>query len=222
MAWKIKDIDPEMAGFRSITAVEEATVAIFHSLKRRNYIGAEKINLRNHVHKAALRPFLIAIGNTFADSKLESLNPTIEIREEDGNAKVLLRVLVPDGPQKGNFAYPTPPLNFNFARNDERYHFTEELQWIVNEQNAKSITKHVKDLANRRNQLLYASKDGVPKIRELKDTFLLNFRDIVFQHLCIYLMIDPYRQKQLFVQECLESFIKVLRLLPDDNAQLLN
>jgi hypothetical protein len=215
-AWAIRKIDLEMAAFRSLTAVEEATTAIFHSLKRHKYEGADKLQLRSHVHKAAVSPFLGAIETNFAKSKLEPFHPTLELRGTGANGKVMLRLEVPDGPDWAKYAYPQPPLNFTFKINGERYHFTEELERIVSTHNSVSILKHVKDLASRRNRLLYASAEGVPKVKELGDGFLLKKRDVVFQHLCIYLMIDPYPQKQLFVQQTLESFLKMLNLLPDD------
>jgi len=215
-AWAIRKIDLEMAAFRSLTAIEEATTAIFHSLKRHKYEGADKLQLRSHVHKAALRPFLAAIETNFAKSKLEPFHPTLELQGTGVDGKVVLRLDVPKGPDWAKYAYPQPPLNFAFTRNGERYHFTEEIEWIVNTHNAASILKHVKDLANRRNRMLYASAEGVPKVADLGDGFLLNQRDIVFQHLCIYLMIDPYPDKQLFVQQTLESFLRMLNLLPDD------
>ncbi|MCW5207251.1 hypothetical protein VU11_00955 [Desulfobulbus sp. US2] len=46
-AWKIKDIDLEMAVFRGITAEEEAASAIFHCLKKHRYQNAKKYNSRN-------------------------------------------------------------------------------------------------------------------------------------------------------------------------------
>jgi hypothetical protein len=219
-AWNIRKIDFEMAIFRSFTAVEESTVAIFHSLRRRKYEGADELNFGKHVHKAALRPFLAAIETNFANTKLEPLNPTIEIQGTGATRKVMLRLTFPDNPESKRYAYPQPPLNFSLAKNGGRYHFTEELEWIINTHNVGSIQKHVKALANQRNKLLYASIGGVPKVAELSDRFLLNKRDIVFQHLCIYLMIDPYPEKQLFVQQTLESFLKMLNLLPNDSNTL--
>lgn len=57
-AWKIKDIDPEMSVFRSITAEEEAATAIFLSLKEKKYENAEKLKFQDHSYKQALEPFI--------------------------------------------------------------------------------------------------------------------------------------------------------------------
>ena len=217
-AWKIRSIDPEMCVFRSLTAVEESTGAIFHSLKRHRYQGADKLRLRSHVHKAALRPFLAAIETNLAQSKLNHFSLALEARGNGKNGRVLLRFSVPNAPEGMGFGYPEPPLHFALARNGAKYYFTEELKSIISTHNAASVLEHVKDLANQRNRLLYASQEGVPKVAELTDDFLLKKRDVVFQHLCIYLMIDPYPQRQLFVQQALESFLKMLDLLPDDSS----
>jgi len=219
-AWNIRKIDLEMAVFRSITAVEESTVAIFHSLKRHKYEGSDKLILGRHIHKAALRPFLAAIETNFSKSKLEPYNPTIEIQGTGTKRKIKLRLTFPDNPESKRYGYPQPPLNFSYAKNGMLYNFDEELEWIINTHNVSSIQKHVKALADQRNNLLYASTGGVPKVTELPDHFLLNKRDIVFQHLCIYLMIDPYPEIQLFVQQTLESFLKMLNLFPKDSNAL--
>lgn len=39
-AWLIRELDREMAVFHSITGEEEAATAIFYSMKRHNYPGA--------------------------------------------------------------------------------------------------------------------------------------------------------------------------------------
>ncbi len=217
-AWKIRSLDPDMSVFRSITAVEESATAIFHTLKRHGYEGSDKLQLRSHVHKAALRPFLGAIETNFANSRLEQFSLALEAVGTGKDGRILVRFSLPNAPEDMKYAYPEPPLHFALGRNGEKYHFTEELRDIVNKHNADTILKHVKALANRRNRLLYASPEGVPKVMALPDCFLLRERDTVFQHLCIYLMIDPYCEKQLFVQQALESFLKMLELLPDDSS----
>jgi len=54
-----------MAAFRVITAEEEVATAIFHALVRRKYVGANQIDPRNHVHKAAVAPFFEAVEGFF-------------------------------------------------------------------------------------------------------------------------------------------------------------
>jgi hypothetical protein len=57
-AWDLRNLDREMAVFRSFCAEEEAATAIFHALRRLRYPGAERLKHRDHVQKAAVMPFL--------------------------------------------------------------------------------------------------------------------------------------------------------------------
>lgn len=47
-AWKLRAVDPAMAAFRAITAEEEAAIALFKSLRRLGYPGADKLKIRDH------------------------------------------------------------------------------------------------------------------------------------------------------------------------------
>lgn len=67
-----------------------------------------------------------------------------------------------------------------------------------------------------RNQILYASSEGIPTIADPIDGYILKRRDVIFTNLIIYLLIDPYKEKQLFVQQALSAFLKMLRLIPED------
>ena len=217
-SWRLRSVDPAMSVFRSITAVEESTTAIFHTLKRRGYKGADNLQARSHAHKAALRPFLLAIESNFAQSNLTPFSPALEFRGSGTDGRILIRFTVPDSPEEERYGYPQPPLHFALGRNGVTYDFSDELKSIAETHNEQSILKYVKELANRRNTLLYASSAGVPKVVDLSDGFLMKQRDIVFQHLTIYLLIDPYAQQQLFVQQCLDAFLKMLDILPDDSS----
>src|SRR5919205_2516033 len=64
-AWDIRNIDQEMAVFRSFCAEEEAAAAIFHALKRLRYLGTEKLDPRNHVQKVAVMPFLWMVKGVY-------------------------------------------------------------------------------------------------------------------------------------------------------------
>src|SRR4030042_2912383 len=57
-AWRLRATDTEMSMFRAITAEEEVATALFLSLKRRHYVGANRLKHRDHVHKNAVIPFV--------------------------------------------------------------------------------------------------------------------------------------------------------------------
>jgi len=99
-AWEIRHIDREMATFRSITGEEEAAAAIFHSLKRHGYRGANDLNPRNHIHKSAVFPFLQAIS-VIAELN-QHLDPTIVLNKE--GTRFRLRLTVPNREVKAAYA----------------------------------------------------------------------------------------------------------------------
>jgi hypothetical protein len=53
-ALRLKEIDPEMAVFRAITAEEEAATAIFLVLKEKSYHNADTIRFKDHACKQVL------------------------------------------------------------------------------------------------------------------------------------------------------------------------
>jgi hypothetical protein len=220
-AWKLRDIDPEMAIFRSITAEEEAATALFLSLKRRGYVGSEKIDQRSHIHKNAVIPFFSAI--TRVVTKVRHQMPRTQLLLDCNNTPPLLKIqlTLPD-PLTGQrvFAYPHPPLHFSLlggpAENDMKTEdFTSGLDEIVETSSVKSIVEYIRTRANQRNQLLYACAEGYPTVSPdgIENALALYQRD-VFIILRIYLFIDPYPEKQLFAQQALYAFLKTLKLLP--------
>jgi hypothetical protein len=88
-AFKIKDVDPEMAVFRSITAEEEAATAIFIALKEKHYNNADKIQYKKHPYKQALGPFIRAIGKFSSNISNSPGFPFGKKREPIGSGPLL-------------------------------------------------------------------------------------------------------------------------------------
>jgi hypothetical protein len=99
--------------------------------------------------------------------------------------------------------------------NGKEYDFSYELKKIAAESNMKTILDHLRYIANFRNKILYAGPHGIPDV-EIKDAYFLKKRDIVFVHLTIYLLIDDYKERQLFAQQALDAFLAMLRVIPKD------
>lgn len=214
-AWKLADDMPEVAIFLAITAEEESATALFHSLKRHNYVGAERLRHRNHLHKTALHPFLVAVGKQL-DKFPELRNPIFTFNSElSPNGKELLRVRIKmDGPDGDPvWVHPFPPLEFTVDVNGETYDFGPELSQLASEKNATSVRNYMERLANRRNKVLYAAMGGLPQAQDVLP-FLKYRKSVVFSHLIGYLLVDPYSKKQLFVQQTLTAFLDMLGLLP--------
>jgi hypothetical protein len=214
-AWKLKATDPEMAVFRAITAEEESVTTIFHSLKRLRYENSLKLKPWNHVHKSALQPFLAAIENNFYAAQMDQFNLVVELDQNETPKRFKTRATVMSESGEQFFVYPIPPLNFIIKQNGKICNFADELLQLTNQKTITKVIDHVKTLANRRNQLLYASQQGIPEVRDLPDSFFLERRDRIFRNLVLFLLIDPY-PIQLFIQQALNAFLEVLGLLPTD------
>lgn len=213
-AWKLQETDLEMAAFRAITAEEEAATAIFHALERRKYKGAVKLKRKNHLHKNALIPFCTAVAGALALTE-ELFKSKLYLDIEDVPPRFRIRIDVTSIVPGLKYAFPEPPLHFNMHMNDKPHDFTDKLNNIVTKNNFSDITKYLEKRANKRNMLLYAAPEGAPEVKALRN-FLPIQRNNVFMLLILYLMIDPYPMKQLFVQQSLQAFLKMLKLLPGE------
>jgi hypothetical protein len=215
-AWKLRSSDPEMAAFRVITGMEEASTAVFHALRRRGYARASVLDRYKHVHKWGLTAFFEAVAKMFHELD-PPLEPHCEVRERDGVECVLFRFKVPGRDQVG---YPIPPLNIVMTGADGKpVNFQRQLSAVASARKFKDIRKYVDDLANFRNTILYANEQGVPKAEGGTTRFILRNRDNIFRTLSVFLMIDPYPQKQPFVQHCLDAFLPIITKLKPDPAK---
>jgi hypothetical protein len=219
-AFELKDSMPEIAIFLGITCEEEAATAVFHALKKRRYIGAEKLSRKNHVHKLALHPFLLAIGRSFEEI-FGNRKPTLEFNETlqaDGAERLRVRFSVFDKNGKETWAYPLPPLHFTMKLNGELHRFSDELHSIASEKNAKRAHDYIRFLANRRNQAIYAAPQGIPYAEDV-EKFLIYRKSVWFSFLVAYLLIEPYREIQEFVEQAVVAYLQLLCLVPDDAVQ---
>lgn len=213
--WKIRKDDPNISVFRSIIAEEEAATAIFQSLRRRNYIGADKLRLRNHLQKNAVVPFFDAISRALA--KVGDRGPRTEmiLRNDLSPPRMELRAILPH-PISGELShmYPIPPLNFSVSGGlvgaaRQQLDFREQMEEVVSESSARSIRDYLRERANLRNRVLYASSDGIPTVEGDLDQGLAIHQRNVFMMLKLYFLIDPYAEHQEFVQQSLDGFLKV-------------
>lgn len=226
-AWRIKDVDREMAYFRSLTAEEEAAAAVFRSTKRLKYKGAEQLNHRNHIHKNALVPFVFAVGKVAALMvQAGASDPKLVVEEEGPEAnkvRVRFTIKLQNGDEK--YAWPNPPLHVGVSINGQQHNFGLQLQELASEANAQDAWAYVKRMANRRNLVLYAHEKGVPHADTPVDEFLDQRRRNVFMLLTIYLMIDQHQEHQLLVQQAIDSLLPLLKLVAkkplseDDSTQ---
>ena len=219
--WMLSTSMPELAFFSGITAEEESATALFHVLQKRRYIGAENLKVRTHIHKTALHPFLAAVGKLITQHS-DALNPEFIFDVDSsskGKERLQLAINVPDHEGGIVRAYSLPPLSFTVPIDDVVHDFANELENLASENGAKQIFELIKNRANLRNQLLYAGPNGVPNIKDDAMPFLIDCKSIVFSHFIAFLLIDPYREHQSFVQQSLNAFLKILNRAPQNEFE---
>jgi hypothetical protein len=214
--WALRDIDPEMAAFRGLTAEEEAVTGVFWALQHRNYTHAERLKPHDHVQKNAAIPFLQALALFFEQfSETKRANPKLHIKEEQG-ARRLMLMLTAHVDGKDVAAYPMPPLNFGVTMNGERPSFASQINTFLASQNSHNILDFVRGQANLRNQVLYASPAGCPTLTSLEGRFFEVRRARVMAMATAYLFIEPWQERQPFVQHALDAFLVMLKKLNNE------
>ena len=210
-AWLLQKIDPEMAVFRAITAEEEAATSLFITLKERRYENAEKIKFKSHPYKQAVEPFFQAVSKFIVNVTslpnfpfLSKYNLTIDSKDDPRKLELHLQMV------NGLMTTPIPPLHFAININGEPYTFEKELLEATTGNNKKEIINNIKTKANLRNELLYASHDGIAEAQDDITGFLSHKQKLVMLFLKIVCFIFPYKEKSLFVQQALNSFLLMM------------
>jgi hypothetical protein len=212
-AWELRNLDREMAVFRSFCAEEEAATAIFHALKRLRYPGAERLKHRDHVQKAAVMPFLWMVNKAFTIVYEQGFQPTVAIAGEEGRKHVILSFQVPGSPYR---AYPMPPLHFSLSEGDMTYRFEREFDALKSIRNVETMKEYVREGIANRNGLLYAGGSGFPVVDIDVEPIIQSQLETVTTLLTVYLLIDMYGEHQLFVQQCLNVFIGLVMNIPQE------
>lgn len=210
-AWEIKDCMPEVSIFLAITAEEEAAASVFHALKKRKYDNSHRVKLRDHRFKAGVYPFLRLIGDAVIPPK-ETLSLNLYFDSEfQFNGEEVLRVRLPIGVKHGReyFLIPEPPLNiFSKDSGGGNKDYLKEVRGIASDKGIESIYRYIKELANERNKMLYASDSGLPHIEDAIPA-LRRHTNAAILNLIIYLLIEPHKPQNL-PQEALNAYIKIL------------
>lgn len=213
-AWKIREIDPEMAYFRCGCAEEETASTIFQSLKRLRYRNADKLNFRNHVHKLAVEPFIWAVNKAATPFHEMGCTPEVTITEENGKKVIFWSFIHPETKQR---VKPIPPFNLVSKIDGIVYDFSHHTNLLKEIGNAKEVIDYLRKGPNNRNLFLYAASNGIRQIdKSFVTTFIKEQYSNVTKLLIIYLLIDTYPEHQSFVQQCLNAFIKMLGQIPEE------
>jgi hypothetical protein len=205
-----------MAVFRCYTAEEEAASGLMHCLKEQRYANAERLKPRDHVHKKAVIPFL-TILKTFFDESLgvHGVEPEIQLREVGGHRRLVLAVPITVNGKSTSFV-PDPPLNFSVSNQARRVSYNAHIDEYVRSRGVQDVNEHLRDLANKRNLVLYAGPNGYPADIEITPKFFPAYSARVLAMVRAYLLIQPYAEQQSYVQDSLNSFLGMLGLLTAD------
>lgn len=212
-AWRLRKIDPPLAMFCCITGEEEAVRAIFHSLQRHHYRGAERLRYRDHRQKAVVVPFLHVIGEEIAG--MQGIELSVAIDRSKSPPQLFTRAFtkLPDGTPV--VVRPTPPLNASATVDGRDPDFTAELTKVFGGNDLPRLRAVMRERANERNRWLYASERGLPGVAVPVEQLFAEHRANVFGLLTFFLLIDEHPTVQAFPQEALTAFLRVLDLLRD-------
>lgn len=210
MAFKIKELDPEMALFRTITAEEEVSRAIFIILKEQKYENADKIRDQEHKYKQSLSIFIGLVQDFFYNLSKEESFPFESNIPLFINEKKILQLIIKSKKTKESFS-PIQPLNFSLLVNNKDYDFKEEFEELISKSDFKDFEKFIKKEINLRNEILYASTGGIFEIISGLTEELERYYKTVFRLIIIYSLIYPYKNKKSpFIQNALNSYLSVM------------
>lgn len=217
-AWTLHPIDAEMSLFRAITAEEEAATAVIRALNVRKYPNAEQLKERQHLHKAAIWPFITVVADKLAEKNIAM--PTMSLRVE-GEPRVELSIDIAGqaGLDQPLWGTPIEPFNWTFWSDRtgpfKPHDFSEELAALASQKGARDIEAYIADEANRRNQLLYASDQGIPSVA-FADSLLIGRRKRVTVMLAVTIAILQTKMHQLFLVQCLDALLRTIARFDGD------
>jgi hypothetical protein len=208
--WAIREIDPAMATFRGITAEEEAATGLIYAVRDRGYDNSNLLNPWNHIHKHAVHPFFQLLSDFFAES-IDPIGWKVGIKHglvnDPDRLKIYIQVTV-NGEE--HFLFPDPPLNLNIKMDEKQISFKRQIDKLADLENVNRVETYITDKANQRNKLLYAAANGYPHLETVFEKFFFEQKQKMMTMAYSYLLIEPYHEKQPFVQQAIDSLLNML------------
>ncbi|MDB5810174.1 MAG: hypothetical protein JWN94_2296 [Betaproteobacteria bacterium] len=217
-AEKLFDIDNPMAVFRCYTAEEEAASGLMHCLKEGGYLNSSELKPQYHLHKNALIPFFGILCQFIEDSfRQYGIEIDLLIRESNAGKFVALEVAMASSIGPVKFA-PDPPFNFSFVHEGKSFSYRQQIDKFVKTKDAKEIKDYLRQEANKRNEVLYATAQGFPASIEITPKFFPAYWKRVMAMLRAYLMIEPHKEPQPFIQDSLNAFLAMVISLKQEDV----
>ncbi len=209
-------IDNEMSAFRAITAEEEAATGIIRELQNLEYNNSKMLNSYNHSHKAGIWHLLLVVSGFMHEIGAGDILKLVVSEGSDvlkGKLIISFPSLIPGD---SRWVSPTPPLNMNITNNQKRVGFKKQTVVLASVKSATTLRKLIEREANIRNELIYASHEGIPNVKDSPIAFIDERENRVMVLTYAYLLISQYREKQIFVQQCLDAYLQLLGKNVDD------
>lgn len=219
-ARKLLEIDREMASFLAITSEEEAVAALFRSLQIRKYPDSDKLNLYKHELKSALAPFLSAVLKSLvAGGQSLNLRVTIDMSAPSLEVQIPLRqfgiVLTDTEEHCLQLVEPLGIVGTKEGLANPADFFDAHIAEVARDANVKDIRRFVRDQANNRNKILYASDSSLPRSKATEaDIETRQKRADTALLLSIAVLQTPGHQGMAL--QCLAAFLKMVRKASDD------
>jgi hypothetical protein len=67
--------------------------------------------------------------------------------------------------------------------------------------------------------ILYAGDKGYPSVHDLPDAYIQKQKDKIASLTVAFLLIEPYREIQSFVTQCLNSLLKMIGAIKIEDLQ---
>ncbi|EPN5406875.1 hypothetical protein ACT0JW_003510 [Vibrio cholerae] len=85
--------------------------------------------------------------------------------------------------------------------------YLHEVRAVASERGITSIFQYIKDIANKRNLLLYASATTLPSVEDVNAELQRHIGSTILIHI-IYLLVIQHG-KQNLVEECVNVYLKI-------------
>lgn len=216
MATQIAKIDPLMAAFRAICAEEEAATALICSLKKHRYKDVERIKFHSHQDKQSVVVFIQLMKEWYVNFHPEIDDRLDQVRfyPRDVAGRKAIGVFLPiKGTDKSIFI--EPPLSLQ-ARGAQGWApiIRQGVGKICIQGGYNKFTEMIKNRANFRNRLLYASDSYIPGWSGDVGHFIVNQSGIVGALLRTLGMIDPWSpsayERSSLVEACIEVYLELM------------
>lgn len=208
-AWELKDSDMHMAVFRSICAEEETATSLMASIKAQGYPESEKLHFYNHASKAGVIVFIKGVldwvGDKFKREGFPFHLPIIKLTNDPG--RPAMEIVLPLKAH-GFAVHPRPPLHLITQGQQTLQEMIGDIVRVrLEKKYIQEVHGVIKQRANLRNKLLYASDDAVFVEIKSCDAHLLNQLGIVCALLSAVALVDPWRKPNYPLSGIVESAV---------------